>query len=264
MPTNLVVVKREPNITPKPTSLIFVHGAWHGAWCWEHFQPYFVELGYTSYALNLRGHGGSDGRGRLRWTSGSEFVRDLEQVVDEVPGPMVLIGHSMGGYLIQKYLESGSAAAAILLASTPVNSTFKMFHRLAIQKPWQTLKMHLTMEPFALIETPRLAQEAFFSADMPAEEISKHFARLQSESYRVGWDTVCLNPPRPKRVHRVPMLVLGAQNDKIILPSETEETAAAYGVKAEFFPGMAHDMMLEKGWTGVAKRIALWLHDQNL
>jgi pimeloyl-ACP methyl ester carboxylesterase len=264
MPGNLDIVKREPNISLKPMSLVFVHGAWHGAWCWEAFQSYFAEQGYVSYAVNLRGHGGSAGRDKLRWTSASEYVADLEQVVDQVAGPVILIGHSMGGYLIQKYLESRSAAAVVLLASIPVSGTFKLFNRIAIRNPWQTLKMHLTMEPFVLIETPRLAQEAFFSADMPPEDVGRHFARFQSESYRIGWDSSLFNLPCPKRVRRIPMLVLGGQNDSMILLSETEETAAAYGAKAEFFANMAHDMMLEKGWMKVAERITIWLHDQNL
>ncbi len=41
-------------ITHKPkavssTPILFVHGAWHGAWCWENFLPYFAERGYESH-----------------------------------------------------------------------------------------------------------------------------------------------------------------------------------------------------------------------
>ncbi|MBN1137273.1 MAG: alpha/beta hydrolase, partial [Anaerolineae bacterium] len=61
-----------------------------------------------------------------------------------------------------------------------------------------------------------------------------------------------------------PLLVLGAADDRLISPSEVEATAQAYGVRAEFFPNMAHDMMLEDGWQMVADRILGWLDEQGL
>ena len=60
------------------------------------------------------------------------------------------------------------------------------------------------------------------------------------------------------------MLVLGGQDDQTVSCAEIEETASAYNVHSEFFPGMAHDMMLEKDWMKVAERILKWLIDMNL
>jgi len=46
--------------------LLFVHGAYVGAWCWaEHWLPWFAAQGYPAYAPSLRGHGRSAGRERL-------------------------------------------------------------------------------------------------------------------------------------------------------------------------------------------------------
>ena len=46
--------------------LLFVHGAWHAAWCWdEHFFDYFADKGYRALAVSLRGHGGSPARQRI-------------------------------------------------------------------------------------------------------------------------------------------------------------------------------------------------------
>jgi len=64
------LITRKPDDKPKATSLLFVHGKWHGAWCWdEHFLPYFAAYGYDSTALSLRGHADSEGREGLRWYS---------------------------------------------------------------------------------------------------------------------------------------------------------------------------------------------------
>jgi pimeloyl-ACP methyl ester carboxylesterase len=260
----LEVIAKKPDGNAHSTPLVFVHGAWHGAWCWEQFQSYFAEQGYASYALNLRGHGNSEGRDRLRWFRATDYVDDIACVVDQLPRPPALIGHSGGGYLIQKYLESRSAAAAVFLASVSVNGAFRMFNRMAMRHPWKAIKAHLTMEGFAYIETPKLAREYFFSPDIPTERLNRYFAQLQSESYLYGWDSSLLNVPRPERVHKVPMLVLGAREDRTISCDEIEETASAYDVQAEFFPGMAHDMMLEKDWIKVAGRVVDWLREKNL
>ena len=69
----------------------------HGAWCWdEHFLPYFAQHRYTAHAFSLRGHCGSAGRDRLRWTSLADYVSDLNKVVSQLPSAPVLVGHSMG------------------------------------------------------------------------------------------------------------------------------------------------------------------------
>ena len=54
------------------------------------------------------------------------------------------------------------------------------------------------------------------------------------------------------------MLVLGAERDILVPPSEVEQAARAYGTAAEIFPGMGHVMMLEAGWQKVADRIVDW------
>ncbi len=259
----LEVIKKKPNGNSRPTPLLFIHGAWHGAWCWENFQSYFAEQGYASYALNLRGHGNSEGRDRLRWFRAADYVADVAHIADQLPQSPVVIGHSMGGYLIQKYLESHSAPGVVLLASIPVTGAFRLFWRMARRHPLRAVKALLTMYPFAYIETPKLAREYFFSSDIPPEKLSRYFALLQNESYLYGWDSVLFNVPHRERVHKVPMLVLGAGNDQVIPNYEVEATASAYNVHAEFFTGMAHDMMLEKDWMKVAERVLEWLRKKN-
>jgi hypothetical protein len=39
----LEIITCHPETDPHPTPVLFVHGAWHGAWCWEKFfLPYFA------------------------------------------------------------------------------------------------------------------------------------------------------------------------------------------------------------------------------
>jgi len=88
------------------------------------------------------------------------------------------------------------------------------------------------------------------------------YPRLQDESYRAFLDMTIFSLPRPKRV-KVPMLVLGAANDRIFTVPEVEATARAYGTTATIFPDMAHDMILEPGWREVADTILAWLDERG-
>ena len=119
------------------------------------------------------------------------------------------------------------------------------------------------MSPYHNIATPQLCREMFFSEGLPEQELQKCYARMQDESYLAYLDMVFLDLPKPRLV-KTPMLVLGAEKDGAISKREVEATARAYGTQAEFFTGMAHDMMLEAGWQSVADRMINWLAERKI
>ena len=132
-------ITRTPKNQTHKTPLLFVHGMWHGAWCWdEFFLPYFADNGYHVTALSLRGHAGSEGK--ICGSTIANYVSDVEQVAKTFDTPPVVIGHSMGGFLTQKYLERNDAPAAVLLASNPHFGLWPTFFRLIRQRPLVVLK----------------------------------------------------------------------------------------------------------------------------
>jgi len=115
MSSNLEVIGSEPKSNPKPSPILFVHGMFQGAWAWtEKFMPYFSQHGYAAYALSLRGHGKSENKGAMRWVRLKDYVEDVAQVAQSFQTAPILVGHSMGGMIVQKYLETHSAPAAVL------------------------------------------------------------------------------------------------------------------------------------------------------
>lgn len=260
----LEVIKREPSTVTHQTAILFVHGMWHAAWCWEeYFLPYFSQNGYVSYALSLRGHGDSDGHEQLRWSSINDYVSDLAQVVDQLKVPPIIVGHSMGGMIVQKYLESHEVPAAVLLASTPPKGVMLATLRVFLRHPLTVLKVGLTLSMSPIVSTQQLAQEAFFSSNISKAKMKMYFSQMHDEAFRAYLDMLGLNLPQPKNI-KSPVLVLGAENDMMISQREVEATAQAFGVEAKIFPNMAHDMMLETGWQDVADRILSWLEKRKL
>lgn len=264
-PMRLETITRKPVSGAREHPLLFVHGKWHGAWCWdEHFLSYFAGHGYDCTALSLRGHGGSEGHAKLRWTSIADYVADVQQVADQFDSPPIIIAHSMGGFITQKYLERHPEhPAAILLTSIPPFGLWPTTFNILRYKPGIVLRALGTLSLYPVIETTALARWSLFSKSMPDEVVEKYRTQMQDESFRSYLDELGLNLVRTNRIN-TPLLVIGAENDKVINPGLVHRTAKSYGTRAKIFPDMAHDMMLETGWEGVAELILEWLQERGL
>jgi pimeloyl-ACP methyl ester carboxylesterase len=260
----LAVIDKGSVSDTHPVPLLFVHGAWHAAWCWdENFLSFFADKGYRALALSFRGHGDSPTDKPLRTCSVADYVADVYSVAGRLPNSPVIIGHSMGGLIVQKYLEFNPAPAAVLMSSIPPRGNLGNALRWLRHRPSHFARMTFTGRALPYINPPRLARERFFSPHTPEADVRKYAARLQEDSSRIGIDCLLLRLPRPKRV-TTPLLVLGAEEDGAHTREEILATARAYGTQAEFFPGMGHNMMLEPGWESVAERIDTWLSHQGL
>lgn len=259
----LEIISRHPAGWQQPTPLLFIHGMLHGAWCWDvHFLNYFSQHGFASHAVNLRGHGNSEGRKNLRWTRISDFVEDVEYTVRELKASPILIGHSMGGFVIQKYLENHDIPGAVLLSSPPPTGLLATVLRIIRRQPLVFAKVNLTFSLLPVVATSQMAREAFFSADIPDEELFTYWKRMEEESYMALLDMVMLDRPEPRRV-KTPLLVLGAARDNMLSQGEIEATAKAYNTQAEIIPDVAHNSMLELHWQNVAERILMWLKERE-
>ena len=255
------MIDKGPSLGSDTAPLLFVHGAWHGAWCWdEHFLDFFAAKGYRSLAVSLRGHGKSPVPKARRLCSVADYVEDVASVADGLPTRPVLVGHSLGGFVVQKYLEQHDAPCAVLLASIPPSGITRFLLGRFKLRPWLTARSLGAGKTLRGIGgTPELARESFFSPPLPDADVERYAAQL-GEEYVGKWvlDLLLLDLPKPNLV-TTPVSVLGAENDIVFTQREVRATAAAYHTEADFVPKMAHDVMLEPGWAHVAERIHAWI-----
>ena len=79
-----------------PSTVVLVHGAWHGAWCFDRVVPLVQAAGVPVVAIDLPGHGRDPGPLTDLHGDATRVVATL----DGIKGPVLLLGHSYGGAVI--------------------------------------------------------------------------------------------------------------------------------------------------------------------
>lgn len=250
--------------------LLFVHGAYTGGWCWaEHFLPYFANLGYRAHAIDLQRHVRGHWPQRLSpYASITDYVDAVEDAVDHLREAPVLIGHSMGGYVVQRYLARAQVPAVVLLASVPPQGLLPATAWLAFGNPllFQQIQLLQWFGPqtvFALYGTDG-GRKPLFSPHLPDNKVREYASRAQQESPMAIMDMWLPLTPRRNDPAPVEALVLGAGLDALMPAASIHATADAFGTRARFIDDVGHAMMLDQHWQRVAQAIDGWLVEQGM
>ena len=255
---NLDILKAYPSVAPPLGTIILVHGAWHSAVCWsDNFLPYFAEQGYHVLAPSLRNHGKSEAVGSLRWQRIRDYVADIQQVVNNTEGKIYLIGHSMGGHIVQKYLElypDAPIEKAILLSAVPPHGAWRSTLKAIAKHPIPLLLVNLTWSFKPLLNSTERIKELFFTDKTPQKQLDNAFANIQDESYLAYLDMLFLDLPKPSKIKK-PILVIGGGADFIFNKKDILATAKAYNTEGVIFENETHNLFMQDRWKDVAKVI---------
>jgi pimeloyl-ACP methyl ester carboxylesterase len=260
----LEVIRRSPAIPSIWPPVLFVHGGFHAAWCWDvHFLPFFAARGFEAVALSLRGHGRSEGHSSLKSNRLSEYVEDVANVAATLHPRPILVGHSIGAVIVQQYLQSCAASAAVLLCPTPTGPTRFETMKWFLRHPQGTLWfLRYPLATFKMIATGDMThalpslQRLFFAPDLPAKQVATYMSRMQDESTRVFDDISRIRENNP-RASSAPTLVITAQHDGVS-SRKTQELVKAFDAELVTFPTY-HDVMLNLEWQTIAIYLIDWL-----
>jgi pimeloyl-ACP methyl ester carboxylesterase len=244
--------------------VVMIHGGFSGPWVWDDFAARFRSAGHAVETPALRFHGPQKPSPALATTSLVDYAADLEALIASMKTPPILIGHSMGGLLVQMLAARQEIAAAILLAPSapwgvPPSTLFEI---------GMAQSLMLRVGYWSTILEPNFDIAAAHSLDRcPRDQRDRLFKRFVPESGRATFEVLHwgLDMGRASEVDvrkvRSPLLFLTGGADRISPPGTVKRTAALYGDRAhcEVIPGMSHWLIGEPGWEQVCDRALSWI-----
>lgn len=264
MQTRRIHTLHRPAVGPvRSPRLLFVHGGYATAGCWDaYFLPYFSRLGFDCRAVDLAGHGASDGRERLDAFGLDDYVEDVNQVMQGIEGPLILIGHSMGSVVVERVLEQNPTQAAILMAPVPPGGILGATMSIAFSQPSFFGEQARATQGEYTAQTLQTIRDVYYSRETKTDDLIRFGRLFQSESRRAILDLTLLAMRIGRRRPALPVLVVGGAADAVFQPSLLSFTASRWQAEVAVVPGAGHTLMLDAHWQAAAEKIADWIKRQ--
>jgi pimeloyl-ACP methyl ester carboxylesterase len=258
----------------KAKTIVFIHGMFMTPLCWENWLVYFQSKGYSCSAPSwpgrdrpvetLRANHPDPQLGQLTLSQVVESCTNHIRLLDEKP---ILIGHSMGGLIVQLLLQGDLAVAGVAIDSAPPAGVFTT--------QWSFLKANWPMiTPLVSKYQPRwMSFEDFqyaFVNTLPLEEQKAAYNRyVVPESRGVPQESLGgIAKIDFKRQH--PPLLLTAGSEDHIIPARLNrynfERYQASSSVTDFkeFSGRVHFVIGQKNWEEVAGYILKWIDEKGV
>ncbi len=223
------------------TTLVFLHGIGGGSAAWQKQLPYFQARGYATLAWEAPGYGGAPAIDPYTFENAA---RALESAMDRLAaGPVVAVGHSMGGMIAQEaYALFPQKFSALVLAftSSAFGGTSSDFAQQFIDARIKPLDLGRTMAEIS----ERLMPTMHGAASDPGGLMlaAQVMATVPPETYRKAVAMLTTFDRRSQLAHfKVPTLVLAGSDDMIAPPAMMERMAQKIpGAEYVCLPGCGH------------------------
>jgi alpha-beta hydrolase superfamily lysophospholipase len=261
-------VQHWPAPVPARGSALLVHGLGEHVLRYEHVARHLNARGWNVLGHDHRGHGRSGGaKGALN--QGDDLLRDLGTVIDMVraqhPGPLVLLGHSLGGLIAARFVAEGLDASpapwhrpvdALVLSSPALDAGMNAAQKLtlAIAGPLApNLAVNNGLKPAWISRDPAVVQK--YQADpLVHDRITPRLAR-----FIVDGGAMVLQHARR---WTVPTLLMWAGSDRCVAPRGSAAFAAAAPREVltfREFPALFHEIFNEPEQGEVFAALDTWL-----
>ena len=195
-------------------TMVLVHGAWHGSWCWDRVRPLLVAAGHRVLTPDLPGHGGNPAP--VAEQTITNYAHCVTGLIRETSGePVILVGHSLAGIVISQVAETipGSIRRLVFLSAFLPRDGDSLV-RIAGADPDNPLNeaTERTPDRKAVGVRPERAR-ALFYPDCTDEDAEFAAERLVPESLAAHFGTVALSP---ERFGQVPRAYIHCRRDRAI------------------------------------------------
>jgi len=257
--------------------ILCVHGVCHGAWCFENFLEFFPKYGFDCFALSFRGHSGSQGHEKLNEFGISDYSEDIKECINYcmsikkiMKSTPFILGHSMGGAVVQNYIgeHSDAVKGAILFAPATAGGMKKFKTFIDTYFLHKDLRIAAKKASGKEVTDKELFESAFFDKRVPMNDIRVYNKRLQIESKKITLEELYKSYTSNYSVN-LPILVIGSYEDSYFPESSLNKTYTTYknsknkNIELEILPDLCHDMMLDPAWEKSAN-IVLKFMENNI
>ncbi|PRP87007.1 hypothetical protein PROFUN_04989 [Planoprotostelium fungivorum] len=264
------------NSTSPP--VLFIHGAFHAAWCFGLLQDYLQERGIESFAVSLRNHGNSWRSSGYDAVTLTTLSRDVEDAVRHLfirNGkliPYILVGHSMGGAV------GGVPPAALLLlfSFSPIGPQTTWLSNWYHRHHLATIGSIIGMRPKTIFDSPNLVRDAFFHQGTPNEIVDKIYSLMEEDEalfsmldltvknvFKGGREAAVRVATHPDSPLQNRIGVFCASEDKIINEKVWTETSQVYHTTPVIIEGVGHDGFLDMEYEKIGSEIFSWLEEKT-
>ncbi|MCF8043335.1 MAG: alpha/beta hydrolase [Desulfarculaceae bacterium] len=224
--------------------VLFIHGAWGGAWVWDGLAQDLAAEGYGVNLIEQPGHGAD------RWvlpslTSINDYA-DLSRRAAASLGRPVLVGHSLGGWQVQKIWEAEDLPGVLLAPLPGSGLPWRTFLKLNLHYPVD-MSRPLVGLPVAVSDTA-MARRVLFK-DLDEAALAERVGRLAPEPSLVCLQMAALlglglGRPHP-RPGRRPRLVVAPAQDYLFPPAGQKKLAQELGARYVELEGLPHELWVE-------------------
>lgn len=254
-------VVREAKDSRQNPPMVFVHGIYHGAWCWEEkFFGYFLSRGHSCHAVQLPSTRDLP-KGVKPLEYYAKIVREYAQKLSPAP---VLVGHSMAATIVSDIVQETPNWRAVLMGPPTKEGLLNGTKQTIRNHPLLYLKALLTMNIDHLYHSDAIIRRFFLSAPIDDGEYARYAAKMRNGHEALSiLNTLMAYKPRPRPQVGPGVLVMGGELDRSVSRADLEQVASWHPNSTVMtIPGVSHDMMLEKNWEAAAKAIADWSSTQ--
>lgn len=248
-------------------TIVLIHGAWLNSRSWEGFKARYEAQGWTVTAPDwpyddrppeaLR----REPAKALGSLGQRAILAHYASLIAALPEPPILIGHSLGGVLVQHLLDLGHGAAGVAINPAPTPGVPLGPHAIVSALP-------VFLDPFSGRKALQMTRKFFrtrFAQTAPASESEALYDRyVVPTPGRVYWDGVI----KPMSIRwdsrtRPPLLLIGGEIDLIADASMTraiyaKQKRAASPTELRILAGRSHWTCLDPGWEEVADLALGW------
>ena len=257
-----------------PRTVVFVHGGWVTAACWEPFVSFFEAREYRCLAPAWPGKERSVEAIRadpsaLAGLGIAEIVDHYARIVRALDEPPVLIGHSFGGLFVQLLLDRGLGAAGIAIDSAAPKGVFAL-------EPTTLLSLgRILLIPFGWRKVVQWSYREYryaFVHTMSADEQHAIWdSQIVPDSGRPFFEAGLsfLDRDSPTRLNfrnpdRAPLLLISGEADRAMTPAVVRRMFRAHRAspaRTDFrsFSGRTHWLIAQDGWEEIAQACIDWI-----